>query len=156
MNICSDESVHHCSRIRTPEMSEGECPNLRSGLLGRLLPFTPCSISVNRRQPAIGLFISPVSSSRYSLSGGCCGCSFFEPNPEPRVDEWRGDVTTVGHVLRLQAARWGGAFGVPRGETQRDNISFNAELRSHLHSDQPICDESGFTACEYRSHSPCW
>ncbi len=38
-----------------------------------------CSISANRKQLATGSFISRVPSSLYSLSGGCCGCSFFEP-----------------------------------------------------------------------------
>jgi len=32
MNVRPDESVHYCSRIRTLEISEAECPSLRSGL----------------------------------------------------------------------------------------------------------------------------
>ena len=62
-----------------------------------------CSILGNRKHPATGSSTSRGPSSRYSLSGGCFGCTYCEhtQNPSGVLSERYGDLTSTAVSVRL-------------------------------------------------------
>jgi hypothetical protein len=87
MNIGPDESVHYCSRIRTPEISEAECPSLRSRLLGGLLPLL--HVQFRKTEDSRRLDHSYRGCPRRAIPClvDAADVRSLNQNPKPRVDE---------------------------------------------------------------------
>jgi hypothetical protein len=54
-------------------------PSLKSGANIKDATIAACSTSESQKRQASGLRTLSSASSHYFLSGGCCGCTFFEP-----------------------------------------------------------------------------
>ena len=103
-------SVDHCSTAPLL-IAKTRFPRRDERTSAEPATIAACSTSENRKQLATGSFTSRGPSSRYSLSGGCFGCTYCEctQNLSAAVDDYRelrqltrrSDLFLNGHEWRF-------------------------------------------------------